>query len=137
MKPAPSLLKPWRSPAVLASIEAAIRRLGADQRTTRRSLHEKQCLLVSVKNAYSGPPPSHRHHEAGALSVAATALTCCIDFDRGRDLDSWSGSKDNKKVTSRKAVPVAFCLKRSCPPPPHPIASMIPAPSRPLELPRS
>jgi hypothetical protein len=40
------------------------------------------------------------------------------DIDGSRDLDTWSGSNDDMKVTSRKTVPVAFLRKRFMPP--HP-----------------
>ena len=52
------------------------------------------------------PPPPH-HPTATmkpASSVVAMALTQCIDIDQGRGLDTWSGPKDDMKVSS----PVCF-----------------------------
>jgi len=84
-----------------------------DMKVTSR----KTVPVAFLRKRFMPPPPSHRTHEAGALSVAAMALTSCDGIDRGRNQETWSGSKNDNKVTSRKTVLVGFCKKRLFPPP--------------------
>jgi hypothetical protein len=74
--------------------------------------------VAFLSKRFMPPHPSHRTHDADTLCLSRHSVTSCAGIDRGRDLDTWSKSKDDKKVTSRRNNACWFSFRNAHAPPP-------------------